>query len=218
MKNLQLAFSISMIINVILIVCVGVLLYLFHDEIYRKITKNKKFTVVMFGNSLTSHCNWSESLNRRDVLNSGLPGFTTYNFIHALDKHVIKHAPKICFVEGGINDLGVEIPVSEIQKNYRKIISVLIQNKIEPVLQSVLYIDYPQAEVTQQINAQVDSLNVFLKKIAQENNLTYIELNKNLSENGRLKMEFHVDGLHLNKKAYKIWADEVNKILKEKRY
>ncbi len=218
MKNIQTTLLISLILNLILLAIIAIAVIRYRTEIIKKLTENKTYTIVMFGNSLTAHGNWSSELKRGDVRNAGFPGFTTFNYLHVIDKSVIRHKPKLCFIEGGINDLGVSVPIECIEKNYSILVEKLQNHKVEPVLQSVLYVNYPWEITNQTTNAQVDTLNNFLRTLAKEKNLTYIDLNAQLSENGKLKSEYHTDGIHLNKKAYKIWASAVNKVLKEKGY
>lgn len=218
MKHIQISLLISLVFNVLFAAIIAFAAFRFRAEIYKKLTANRTYTIVMFGNSLTDHGKWSSELKRSDVRNSGFPGFTTFNYFHVIDKHVIRHQPKLCFLEGGINDLGLGVPIESIKRNFRIIVDKLLSNKIEPVIQSVLYVNYPWEITNQTTNTQVDSLNHFLRNLAEEKNLTFVDINRRLSENGKLKSEYHLDGLHLNKKAYKVWAEEVNKVLKEKGY
>lgn len=218
MKKMQTLLILSLILNLFLAAVFALAAYRYRHEISKKLTSRKTYTVVMFGNSLTSHGNWTRELNRNDVRNAGTAGYNTYNLLQAVDKHVIRHKPKICFVEGGINDLGLGVPVEDIAKNFRLIVDKLQKNNIEPVLQSTLYVHYPWKITNKTTNAQVDSLNNFLSNLAIEKNINFLDLNIRLTENGLLKKEYHVDGLHLNEKAYKIWAEEVNKVLKTKGY
>ncbi len=218
MKHTQAILIISVIINLLLALVILIAVIRYHNEIYKKITAHKSYNIVMFGNSLTAHCNWSRELKRSDVRNSGFPGYTTFNYLQILEKHVINHKPKLCFIEGGINDIGLGISQEYIQKNYRIIIEKLLKNNIEPVLQSTLYVNYEWEITNQATKIKVDSLNDFLQNLAIEKKLTYIDLNRLLSENGKLKSQFQVDGLHLNNNAYKIWAEEVEKILKKKKF
>ena len=65
----------------------------------------------MFGNSITANGKWGDGLNRLDVKNSGTGGFTTSHFVWTINDQVLQYHPKICFLEGGINDIGVGIPL-----------------------------------------------------------------------------------------------------------
>lgn len=170
----------------------------------------------MFGNSLTANGKWNRDLNRSDIKNSGNRGFTTSHFVTIIQGAVIQYNPKICFIEGGINDIGLGIPLRRTFNNYKSIVDTLLKYQIEPILQSTIYINYPNDSLTNIENSKVDSLNNFLSTLAQEKGITYLDLNKYLSSNGRLRNDLNTDGCHINSSAYKIWTREVDKIIKSK--
>lgn len=173
----------------------------------------KHYTVVMFGNSLIAGGNWAKLLERNDVLNSGTGGFNTSQMVFYTKRDVLKHHPKICFLGGAINDLGIGIPMKRTLENYNVIIAKLKANKIEPVIESTFYVN-GRDEIL--YNALVDSINVELKNIALKHGITFMNTNQYLVENGRLKTAYTTDGIHLRPAAYQIWAKEVNRVLKEK--
>jgi lysophospholipase L1-like esterase len=209
-KRYLVLLKLSLILNIILIIGIILVIYKYQLKIYDKIVSHGPCKIVMFGNSLTAQGNWNEDLNRLDIKNSGKSGFTTSQFVYILYSSVIQYKPEICFIEGGINDIGTGIPLSRTYKNYESIVDTLIKYKIEPVLQSTLYVNQANDSV---VNSKVDSLNYFLLKLASKKNVMYLELNPYLSENKRLKKEFSKDGIHLKESAYKIWVREVKKIL-----
>ena len=114
------------------------------------------------------------------------------------------------------------MPLNRTFINYQSIVDSLLKHQIEPVLQSNYYvqypsgsaINYPNASETILINSQVDSLNNYLSNLAIKKGVKYIDLNQYFSENGKLKKELSSDGFHLNDHGYKIWAREVEKVLK----
>lgn len=169
-----------------------------------------KINIVMFGNSITARGNWNALLNRTDVINSGVAGYTTSHFVWIIKESVIDYSPKICFIEGGINDLGVGIPISRTYHNIQVIVNTLKFYKIIPVLQSTIYTQNDSI-----MNLRVDSLNNLIKDYAMQNGIDYIDLNASLSQNKRLRKEYSADGIHLTGYAYKPWGTEVSKILKK---
>jgi lysophospholipase L1-like esterase len=58
-------------------------------------------------------------------------------------------------------------------------------------------------------NKKVKDFNTRLKKYCSDNKFEYIELNENLSQNEMLLDSYTTDGLHLNMKAYIVWAREL---------
>ncbi len=170
---------------------------------------DEKITIVMFGDSITKGGDWATLLGRSDVKNSGFPGFTTSHLVWLLKENVIDLAPRVCFLEGGINDIGVGIPLDRTKSNYRSLINGLLEHQITPVVQSILYQqDNPESKV------QVDSLNSYLKAYCQNKNVYYLDINDKLSSQTGLKAQYTTDGTHINQEAYEIWASEVNNLLK----
>lgn len=52
-------------------------------------------------------------------------------------------------------------------------------------------------------------LNQRLITLAKEQNLTFINLNLKLSKHSKLEKQFSNDGLHINGKAYGLWAEQI---------
>ncbi|MNI19065.1 GDSL-like Lipase/Acylhydrolase [compost metagenome] len=162
----------------------------------------------MFGDSITKGGDWATLLGRSDVKNSGFPGFTTSHLVWLLKENVIDLKPSVCFLEGGINDIGVGIPLDRTKNNYRSLIEGLQEHKIIPVVQSIIYQqDNPESKI------QVDSLNSYLRTYCQSQGVYYLDLNAKLSSSKGLNAQYTTDGTHINQVAYEIWATEVKKLL-----
>ena len=168
----------------------------------------------MFGNSITNHGKWEEILGRTDVLNWGIPGYTTGQLIWTI-KNVLQDHPgaKIWFLEGGINDITLGVPVNRIFENYKIIVDSLKRNHIIPVVQSTIHVVGNNQEDKEK-NRIVSKLNKLVKKYCMENNIEYIDLNAFLSINEELKKELSTDGCHLKPEAYTPWGVAVKQVLK----
>lgn len=213
-QYVKILFGLSITLNILLAIGILITLFKFKPEILAKISASKLHSVVMFGDSLIFNANWNDELNRNDIYNAGTPGFTTSHFVWLVHDKVIKHKPKICFIEGGINDIGVGIPLTRTFTNFASIIDTLIAYNIEPVLQSTLYINNDADTLT---NLKVDTLNIYLKNLAKNRSIYFIDLNSSLAVNGKLKRNLTYDGIHLNTEGYKIWAPKLTAILKKKK-
>jgi len=203
-------FRLSLLLNLVFILLFIAIAFKYKEKIIEVMIDYKgKAEIVMFGNSITARGNWNVLLNRNDIKNSGIDGFTTSHFVLLIKSHVVAYKPKICFLEGGINDIMVGIPVSRIKSNYISLVDGLTKNNITPIVQSTLYQENnPQSKI------QVDSLNNFLARYCKTNGITYLDINSKLSTKNGLKPEYSLDGTHINKEAYKVWAKEINEILK----
>jgi lysophospholipase L1-like esterase len=169
----------------------------------------KQYNVVVFGNSIVEQGNWEKVLDRKDVLKYGLPGQVTGQLIWNI-KNVLKDYPgtKIWFLEGGINDISLGVPVKRIFENQQVIIDSLKRNNIIPVVQSTI-LKYNSKED----NKKVNQLNKKIKAFCEQNNIEYIDLNAFLSRNGELIMDLSTDGCHLKPQAYIPWGEAIKKVL-----
>jgi len=163
----------------------------------------KHYKIVMFGDSLTFMGDWPGLLEKRSVKVSGNPGFTTSHFLFIVKEQVLKFSPDTCYIQGGINDIGVGIPLLRTIKNYNTLIDTLEDHKIIPIIQSTLL----TTDVDR--NRAVDSLNNNLVNICLKKGIRYINLNTSMSVNGKLKKELSLDGTHINKEGYEIWAKAI---------
>ena len=176
-----------------------------------EICELKKTNIVMLGNSITYGINWNEALNRIDIANRGISGDNTEGILNRME-YVYNLNPKAVFIMAGINDIYADIPLDSIIANYEKIIDILIEKKVIPIIQSTLYVSKKWKKAEEK-NLIVEKLNNYLKNIASQKRVKYVDLNAKLSENGFLKDDMTYDGLHLTAKAYKIWIEEIKKIL-----
>ncbi len=196
-------------------------------EMY-EVYKTKQADIVMLGNSLTHGANWDELLGRQNVVGRGIVSDVTEGFLARL-RYVYKLKPKVCLIQGGLNDIYNWTPVEKIYSNYIRIINDLRVRGIQPVIQSTLYAgknwgsDYlarnnpnlKPEEVNAERNSQVKLLNKMLTDYARRNNIVFVDLNKKMSKNDFLRTDITYDGAHLNAKGYKIWASEIDKVLEK---
>ena len=108
----------------------------------------------------------------------------------------------------GVNDIMRGKEVDEIYTNYLKIIKTFKDKNIKVYIQSTLFIGEKRME---NFNPKVEELNKRLEKYANENQITFINLNPIFAPQKVLKKEFTSDDLHLNGSAYKLWANEIKK-------
>ncbi len=174
-----------------------------------QLSENKSNTIVMFGNSITYQGKWDEVTGRTDVINWGIPGYTTGQLIWTI-KNVLHDHPgtKIWFLEGGINDITLGVPVKRIFENYKLIADSLKRNHIIPVVQSTIL-----KHGDKEANIQVNKLNKLVKDYCLNKKIEYLDLNAFLSRNGELINELSTDGTHLKSEAYRPWGEAVKKIL-----
>ncbi len=164
--------------------------------------------IVMLGNSLTYRISWNELLERDDVANRGIGSDITEGYLNRIN-YVLNLKPKICFIEGGVNDLAHEIGSDEIISNLNAIIDTLKYHRIIPVLTLVTLVTnfYKDAAT---FNHRIKQLNQHIINLAERRKIELIDLNPSLTNGDFLRHEFALsDGIHFNVKAYLIWKKEI---------
>lgn len=173
--------------------------------------KTEQRDVVMLGNSLTHWVDWNELLGRTNIANRGIASDVTEGYLHRM-QYVTSLRPKICFIEGGINDIYAGVPPDAIYANYVKIIGEIQKHNIIPVIQSTIFVS-PKWRNAIEKNLQVKELNTRLQTFATSAGILFLDLNAVLSANGQLRDDFTYDGVHLNAAGYRLWGNEVERVL-----
>jgi lysophospholipase L1-like esterase len=145
------------------------------------------------------NADWSELLDKCDVVNRGLWGDTTNKLLKRLDFY-LSQTPKCIFIMIGVNDSS---NMDTIKTNYSKIIDKILNNNVQLFIQSTLYTD--RADV----NKRIEILNNYLVEQCKLKSIQYIDVNGRLSENKILSPKYSNDGLHLNGDGYIIWKQVI---------
>jgi lysophospholipase L1-like esterase len=168
--------------------------------------------VVMLGDSLTELGEWQEMFPEVKIANRGISSDTTSGILERLDE-VLEAQPRKVFLMAGINDLswgGVDEGV--VLKNMGEITRRLkAQGVEEVVLQATIF---PGKNHGADLPRKVERLNKGLVKLASEQGMEFVDLNGVLAPDGFLKTDFTMDGIHLNGKAYKVWAERLAPLMK----
>jgi len=170
--------------------------------------------IIFLGNSLTNGCEWQELFNNPKIKNRGINGDYTVGVLNRLDE-IVRAKPKKIFLMIGVNDLGRDIPVDTVIKNYQKILDTIkIRSpKTEIFMQSVLPDNLEISPNRQPIQLILD-LNKKLKILASKNDITFIDLYPSfIDKNGYLDSSLTNDGLHLMGKGYLIWKKIIMKYI-----
>ena len=184
--------------------------YLSKVSQFNELKDSDKFSIVMIGDSITDGAEWYELLKNNEVQNRGIGGDTTKGILDRLD--TINKSIKKAFIMIGINDIYRYETTDEIYENYLKIIDNLEKKGIKVYIQSVLYVEKNYLK-SKYANEEVFKLNNKLKKLAEHKELTFIDLNSVLAPNSYLESIYTDDEIHLNGKAYILWANEILKYI-----
>ena len=191
---------ISIILNISLIT----LVFQLRDKIYAQIFPASKVNILLIGDSLLAQENWNTLLERNDLKNDAFGGAITQQILWNIERGQLINNPKIVVIDGGINDLLSGVPTQRVFKNYQQIIGVLSEKKIKTIAHLILY-----TTDNEEINKEIFILNFLLKEYFESRKVEFIDMNLQLSDHKKLKKNFSIDGIHLQKEAYKIWANEL---------
>ena len=171
---------------------------------------NSTKDIIFLGNSITAGTDWAELLGNPNARNRGISGDVTYGILARLDE-VTEGKPAKVFLLIGINDIQHNTPDSIIIANYRKIVQTIKTNapgtKIH--IQTLLPVNNTFTQFKNHYNKDehIAAVNEGIRKIAAEEKVTCIELNKAFQDaEGKLDKKYTVDGLHLVAEGYKVWA------------
>lgn len=156
--------------------------------------------VVFVGDSITRAGNWSEIFRGVTVANRAIDGETVQELSLRLDTVLSVHPRKV-FLMAGINDVYRLTDVPVILEAYGRVVTGLTQGGAHVYLQSTL-----ECRGCGSSLARVRELNSGLRRIAAENEATWVDLNRCLSDRDGLNPALTSDGTHLNAAGYLQWS------------
>tara|TARA_B110000971_G_C19934684_1_gene465762 strand:+ start:210 stop:929 length:720 start_codon:yes stop_codon:yes gene_type:complete len=183
------------------------------DKIYSN--NIHKSDIVFLGNSITNGVDWNELLGL-NISNQGVGGETTEQMLKRID-NVLGEEPKHVFIMSGINDLYKGLSVNDIYKTYVELIELLIENQIQPIIQSTLFVSFTERN-SKEINHQVTLLNSKLLDYCNSNSVVFLNINELFEIGGQLNPKLSIDGVHLNSEGYLLWYNKLIPILNELGY
>ncbi len=159
------------------------------------------------------------------IYNRGIGGFISTELLEVIDVCATDLMPKKVFINIGTNDLSwSSIPISELMENYDKIITAI--EAAVPDVKIYLMAYYPvnyeaAAEEMKEClkirtNEKINTANAEVEKLAKKHNQRFININEKLKDDqGRLKAEYTIEGLHINETGYRAIYDDFMKYVHE---
>ena len=193
--------------------------YLQRMEYFAK-TPIPKNAIIFLGNSITERGEWQEILSdsKYPIINRGIGGDNSFGILARMDE-LVKAKPKAIYLMDGINDQFRNLPHDVSIYNYLRIIRKIKMEspKTKVYLESCLPINesLTKEPYTKDRNVRVPQLNKKLENLTKEEGIIYVDICPLFQdENGVLKQEFTMDGIHLKASAYIDWVN----FLKDKKY
>lgn len=177
---------------------------------------------VFLGTSITHNFELNEHYPYVHIQNRGINGDELPGMQQRLTS-ILKERPLKLFIEAGINDLGSagkrpQAIAAEMKKLIRSARSAC-GDRLHIYVISVLPVRNSSTEMTgycsPEINHKIERLNELYREICADEKVTYIDAYTPLAEDGQLRGEYSVDGVHLSGKGYLRFADALFEYVKE---
>ena len=198
---------------------------------YRVLNQNvRKGKILFTGSSLMEQFPINELLMTNGmeqvIYNRGVGGFTTNDMMQNMEEMVFATEPSRIFINIGTNDIGSpDYKLEVLMENYEKIISLIQKRLPEAEINMMAY--YPVNETDKlpegewgkvmfvtRTNENINIANDAVEKLAAKMGCRFINVNQGLTdENGKLKKEFTIEGIHMYANGYQVILDNLKKYL-----
>ena len=177
--------------------------------------------IVFAGDSITHWFPTDELFKPHMIYNRGNAGYFTYELLKVVDETIISLKPHKLFILIGTNDMSVKkiLPKAALKRT-ESIIDRIKCNSPETTIYLISV--YPvnttdnskilkKVKKTKSFYGQkVIELNSLYKELCKQKNLVYIDIfDELLDEEGQLKLEYTLDGVHLSIAGYHVVKDHL---------
>lgn len=173
---------------------------------------NVKADIVFLGDSLTYYGRFSDIFPDYRIANLGLRGDDLKGVIGRLEQ-IKALQPSMLFLMIGLNDIGVtslEVFYEDYASLTDQLLGILPAGRL--VLQSIIPVNSTEFNISLHYY-QVSDYNSVIKRIAEDNNLAYLDLYELYSEDDNMPANYTEDGIHLKAGAYSLWYDALKTVV-----
>ena len=157
------------------------------------------------------------------VYNRGLGGWRTEDMLATLEAQVTGLMPKRAFINIGTNDLSdPSVTIDALMERYDEILNRIEAEVpgVELVLMAYYPINYDAADegmkacLRIRTNERIREANQAVEALAARHGARYMDFNAPLTdEQGRLKAEYTIEGMHITEEGYRAIWPEVRKAI-----
>lgn len=193
------------------------------EEKPKEIEDYKKENIVFYGDSITQMYLVEKFFPDYPVVNAGHSGYMTPRLLEEIEDNLLVYNPTKVFLLMGTNDLAYNnLNNEEIVENIKKIVDILRKDRknVKIYIESI----YPVKETKDfdanvwhmRENSRIREINLMLKDLCNKEKLTYINMYDILKdEDGSIKEEYTIEGLHITQEGYKVITENLLKYIKE---
>lgn len=191
---------------------------------YEALTKTStKHATVFFGDSITELCPVEElyaeyaKKSGTTIINRGISAETTDHMLTRIED-IINLQPNSLVMLMGVNDLSQHVEPKEITKNIQTMIELVKKDSPHThiLLQAVYPVNmdrdafYQTFQLRGRGNEEIKQLNSLLEEMAKQENISFVDMSELLAqEDGSLRKDYTVDGLHPNVLGYLAIRDKL---------
>lgn len=187
-------------------------------ERYKKMNKTAEKGKIVFAGSSLMEMFPIEQFVKEDtpdivVYNRGIGGFVTEELLENIDTCIIDLQPSKLFINIGTNDLSdSRRSFGEIFERYEKILSIVTEKVDSVSMYLMAYYPVNFNAATEEMkpclqvrsNEKIKAANDEVARLARKFNANYIDVSGSLKdENGDLRAEFTIEGMHINERGYR---------------
>ena len=157
------------------------------------------------------------------VYNRGLGGWRTEDMLATLEAQVTGLMPKRAFINIGTNDLSdPSVSIDALMEHYDEILNRIEAEApgVELILMAYYPINYDAADegmkacLRIRTNERIREANQAVEALAARHGARYMDFNAPLTdEQGRLKAEYTIEGMHIKEAGYRAIWPEVRKAI-----
>lgn len=177
-----------------------------------------RYRIIALGDSLTygypfgKNLSWvklAEQELRVSLLNQGINGDTLREMLRRLTVDVLDLKPEFCIVLGGTNDVYQGAALSLMQSNFAKIISLLQEHHIKPL------VGLPPPLGDDVFEKELAKFRRWLKRFAKEEHFPAVDFYTPFvdPEKKQAMPSCYEDGVHPSAKGYQQMAKAIVKVL-----
>jgi lysophospholipase L1-like esterase len=192
----------------------------------------KKGQILFVGSSLMEQFPINELQQTLDknyiIYNRGIGGYVTSDLLNTMEECIFELQPSKIFINIGTNDIGSpDYKKEKLISNYDNILTQ-IRDRL-PVCEVYVIAYYPvnakasfpgvdkarkESMFKTRTNSAINEVNLAVEELARKHKYIFINVNEGLTdEEGNLKKEYAVEGLHMWPNAYQIVLKNMKKYL-----
>mgnify|MGYP000134109124 CR=1 FL=1 len=182
------------------------------DKYYEVLSPDSN-AIVFLGTSLTQNFEIHEAFKNEHTQNRGINGDWTRGMRNRLNP-IIQEQPKKIFIETGINDIGDRnLSKEAILSEFRLLINDIQENSEETQIyvNSILPVSNKNQGMVgysgTKINETIVELNSQIQNLSEQLGFTFIDTHSFFAQNGEIRPQFTIDGVHLSGEGYIRWAE-----------